>query len=214
MENMKEIANRWGTDKFIHGFAEIYENHFAPIRDKVTSLLEIGIHEGKSLRMWSEYFHNCPVIIGWDVNAYETDEFGRRIVTAVVNQERLDETAFILQGPQLDVIVEDGGHTMKGQQMSLAYLWPRLKPGGTFIVEDLHTSLPGDPYEWIGGGCLPDFSNSSLEALKGLQKTGMLRSVYMTSEQISLIERECESCRIFDTKGDGRHITSILVKKL
>lgn len=214
MHKLSELAEKYGTDKLIHGFTEIYDKHFNSQKEKVHSLLEIGIHEGRSLRMWRDYFVNAERIVGWDIHMYEIDQFGRGITTAVVNQERLADTAFALDpSPTFDVIVEDGKHSMKGQQESLAYLWSKLNPGGTFIIEDLHTSLPHNPYEWAGGQCLPDFSNSSLLALYGLQDTGKIKSVYMTKEQEELISSECLSCTVYDVKGDGRHITSILVKK-
>ena len=38
---------------------------------------------------------------------------------------------------------DDGGHTMLQQQLTLAAYWRRVRPGGLFIIEDLHTSFSG-----------------------------------------------------------------------
>ncbi|CAF0873497.1 unnamed protein product [Adineta steineri] len=43
-----------------------------------------------------------------------------------------------------DVIVDDGGHTMKQQITSLIYLLPKVQSGGIYVLEDLLTSYMGD----------------------------------------------------------------------
>ena len=43
-------------------------------------------------------------------------------------------------GGNFDIIVEDGGHYMKQQIVSLNELWPAIKPGGMYFVEDTLTS--------------------------------------------------------------------------
>ena len=40
----------------------------------------------------------------------------------------------------LDIIIDDGGHKMSHQQLSLKYLFKNLNPNGYYIIEDLHTS--------------------------------------------------------------------------
>jgi hypothetical protein len=48
-----------------------------------------------------------------------------------------------------DIIVDDGGHSMEQQNISLKHLWRTIKPGGYYFIEDLHTSYlagwHGDP---------------------------------------------------------------------
>lgn len=212
------LAKRYNVDKREHGFIEIYSNYFYYQRKSIKALLEIGVYKGDSLRMWADYF-SCAKIYGWDLKPYALNEFGINISTFLVNQEdraSIEKFLSILGKEKIkfDVIIDDGGHTMQGQQISLAMLWEYISPGGIYIVEDLHTSLPHNPYEWTGGKCLPDFSNSSLRALRDLQNTGKMSSIYMTDEEMQRITNECLSCRVYDIKGDERHITSVLIKKV
>ena len=51
-------------------------------------------------------------------------------------QKFIDET-----GGDFDIIIDDGGHTMNQQQVSLETLWKIVKPGGMYFVEDLQTSF-------------------------------------------------------------------------
>lgn len=211
-----EIARRYGTDKIDHGFIKPYADALDSRRESVKRVLEIGVHEGRSLQMWRDYFPNA-LVEGWDILSFPENKFGPRTTTRVVNQEDaisiLSAMANVAHG-SYDLIIDDGAHTMSGQQISLATLWPYLAPGGIFIVEDLHTSLPHNPYEWAGGKCKEDFSNSTLRALQRLEVAQGMISEYMTQEQMDMISKECLSCSVIDAKNDERHITSILFKIL
>ena len=53
---------------------------------------------------------------------------------------------------QLDLIIDDAAHVLSHQITSLEALWPKLAPGGVFIVEDLTVgALP-----WLRGEALQD----------------------------------------------------------
>jgi len=43
-------------------------------------------------------------------------------------------------GGHFDVIVEDGSHVPSHQLISFETLWPSVKPGGVYIVEDIETN--------------------------------------------------------------------------
>lgn len=45
-----------------------------------------------------------------------------------------------------DIIVDDGGHTMKQQITSFIHLLPKVRSGGVYVIEDLHTSYAGGKY--------------------------------------------------------------------
>lgn len=44
-----------------------------------------------------------------------------------------------VSGP-LDVVFDDGSHQAEDQQATIRHLWPRLKHGGLYVIEDIHTS--------------------------------------------------------------------------
>ncbi len=63
------------------------------------------------------------------------------------NKDQLD--SFIRTvGGKFDIIVDDGGHTMEQQITSFELLFPHVKSGGIYVVEDLHTSY----WKMYGGG--------------------------------------------------------------
>jgi predicted O-methyltransferase YrrM len=102
-------------------------------------MLEIGVDRGGSLRMWREYMPNAT-IVGLDINpkAAQHDDPERHIHVRIGDQTdiRFLESVFDEFGP-FDTVLDDGGHTPKQMIGSFQYLFPRLKPGGVYIVEDV-----------------------------------------------------------------------------
>lgn len=135
--NLDQLFLREGADKSSagHGYVKTYEELFAPIREKVSCLLEIGIYQGASIRAWLEYFPNA-LIIGIDCEPqylHGSDRYwwfkGRQ------------EDPFFLGDvlgkiPQPEIIIDDGSHMPAHQIASFTRLWPALAPGGLYAIED------------------------------------------------------------------------------
>ena len=60
---LNEINKKFGTDKGgKHCYLErYYEPTFSPIRESTKKLLEIGVYEGASIRLWREYFSSAEI---------------------------------------------------------------------------------------------------------------------------------------------------------
>ncbi len=142
---LTELGLKYGTDKATyHGFTEFYDKLLQG-RD-ISTLLEIGIYKGASLQMWRDYFPDT-VIIGFDISEVKVPG----CLTFKVNCEdsmeifktisvKLLPVYFSIGNEFFDLIIDDGGHTMKQQQVTFNALWPRLASGGIYIIEDIHTS--------------------------------------------------------------------------
>lgn len=153
---MDEIMLKYGTDKnsYCHNYVAKYLEYFEPLKDKELKILEIGIYRpptndqvpGASLMTWYEYFPKAK-IYGVDVQSF-TDVENDRIKTIIANQELREKNEVVNGlkeiidnfGGDFDIIIDDGGHTMAQQQVTLGYMFKYLKPGGLFVIEDLHTS--------------------------------------------------------------------------
>jgi hypothetical protein len=111
---------------------------------KVERLLEIGNSAG-SLRAWIECFPKAE-IVGLDVN--HTGPSGQDDHHAMA--EAVDNFFFVLGNQadlvtlnalgSFDVVVDDGGHHSFEQIASFETLFPRMRPGGWYFIEDLHCS--------------------------------------------------------------------------
>ncbi|MFZ4499967.1 MAG: hypothetical protein ACOYMZ_00530 [Minisyncoccia bacterium] len=139
MRTLDEIALTYGTDKSstFHNYTEKYDHYFSVMRNSTIRILEIGIQNGYSLKTWKEYFPNAE-IYGIDiVDCTLMDE--PRIKTLIGSQ---NDTTFLKQvqeqyGP-FDIIIDDGSHYSTDMKISLDTLFPYLKQGGLYVVEDLH----------------------------------------------------------------------------
>ena len=64
-----------------------------------------------------------------------------RITTYVVDQGSRESLEAFLRdhpNPDFDIIIDDGSHRADHQQISLEVLFPHLKPGGLYFIEDLN----------------------------------------------------------------------------
>jgi methyltransferase family protein len=133
-------------DKWHHYFP-IYERYFAKFRGGPVSILEIGVDKGGSLELWWEYFRPDAQIIGIDINptCSAFNDPARNTCVYIGDQS---DAAFLRtiadwHGP-FDIIIDDGGHYVAQQKVSFETLYPHVKDGGVYLVEDLHTNLwPG-----------------------------------------------------------------------
>jgi SAM-dependent methyltransferase len=213
--SLTEMCERYPTDKcpYAHGFIEIYDRLFESERDSMERFFEIGILNGVSHLMWREYFPNAE-IFGIDIKDYSAQSEGSGIETFVADQaNRNDLKAFIDKyGGNFDVILDDGGHAMDHQQVSLGYLFQHVKSGGIFIIEDVHTSLPDmypDPFFEVA----EDEMNTTLLMIEYFIRTGKIRSQYMTNKEIQYLEENIHSIELHHRVNSKHSILAIIRKK-
>lgn len=207
MKSLHEIGLETNTDKATyHLFTILYDYVFSPIRKEKIKLFEIGIHRGSSLKMWEEYFYNGK-IYGADIDNYKFLD-NERISTFYLNQEQEEELKSV--DDDFDIIIDDGGHTMLQQQTTLKILFTdKLKSGGYYVLEDLHTSI----INYDSGIYGQTFNNNTLNLLENL-KIGIWPSnneYFIGYDDFLKISENIEYLRIFKVKTGS--ITSIIKKK-
>jgi hypothetical protein len=134
--------------KWNHYF-EIYERHLKHLRDSKINLLEIGISHGGSLQMWDHYFKGNAMIYAVDINP-ECKKFESENVRVFIGSQEDKNFLRDLRSliPPVDVLIDDGGHTMKQQITTFETLFDHVKADGIYICEDTHTSY----WKHFGGG--------------------------------------------------------------
>lgn len=149
-----------------HGYTTAYERFFEPLRDHSIHILEIGVGSGESMMTWLEYFPKAHVY-GVDIVA-DTNEWNSTTITPheryTFEQGNQGNHNFwkdfvIEHGPGWDIVIDDGSHMARDVMTSFPCLWPYLKSGGLYCVEDLFVSYdptyssPNFPshMEWIFG---------------------------------------------------------------
>ena len=119
-----------------------YESFFAPLVGQAISLLELGVHNGASLRFWRDYFENAT-IVGLDCNPVRIDDSTGMIHVYQGYQQDinlLDRIAREQAPDGFDVIIDDCSHIGRYARISFWHLFQNhLKPGGFYAIEDWRT---------------------------------------------------------------------------
>jgi hypothetical protein len=137
-----------------HSYTPQYHNLLSSMRDTAKIVVEIGIGNiplmigisgrdylpGASLRMWRDYFSNAK-IIGCDIldnvlfqeppiHTFKVDQSSEASLINLMNTVKLI-------GDYADFIIDDGSHIEEHQIISFKALWPLVKKGGLYIIEDV-----------------------------------------------------------------------------
>lgn len=200
------------TDKGLsgHGFTEIYERFFYPLKYEPIKIFEIGIGRGDSLRLWEHYFPKASI---YGIDIFDKSSLAsKRIHTFVADQGSRNKLKQFIRklGNTYDIILDDGGHYMDLQQVSFAFLFKYAKPGGYYIIEDVHTSLP---QFYPGFGVEQDGANATLRMIQHFTETGKIESPYMTRDEIRYLNQNIEYAVLF-AKNNRQHSMTCIFKKL
>ena len=207
MKSLKEISLKYDVDKLELGFLDHYEEKFESIRNDITKVLEIGVETGRSHRMWLEYFPNAN-IYGFDIFKFGVDELNRlqkdnpyldRSIMFKGDQENTNdlEKFLSLHGGDFYIIIYDGGHTIKQQQLSLGILFNAVKSGGYYIIEDLH-ACSGEWPTLYGYQVINEGDTLTTDLLKSIENkdNSITETNYLTKDILDNIKNNVESCKI------------------
>jgi hypothetical protein len=198
---------QYNTDKYDHGFIDVYEPYFNNMSES-KHILEIGVYYGGSLKYLSDKFKDGN-IYGIDIED-KTQYDEERIKTYIVNQEDRNALNKFLEetNVEFDIIIDDGGHTMRQQQVSFGTLFKRLKKGGIYILEDLHTSRLDN-----FGTIFPDDSITTLDMLNSFKYTKNIVSNHMLDDEKKYIKNNVENIRIWSRTPDYNQSVTSIIKK-
>jgi hypothetical protein len=175
-----------------------------PYRDKDLALLEMGLQIGgpeqnkpadrktsrlPSINMWLDYLPQAR-IFGLDISDFSWFEHDRFTFVQCDMEDRASIAAAKDKvGQPLDIILDDASHASHHQQMGLLEFWPLLKPGGLYIVEDLHWQPPA--YE------RPDHTKTR-DLLRGFMNSGTFtHSDPEIGAAFTAIADEISFCQVF-----------------
>lgn len=128
-----------------HGYERFYYPLFCDMFDKPVRLLEIGVENGNSMKIWDRLFKNANHLYGIGYKNYQQNykEVVANNMTLFMGDQ--SDTKFLNNfvqdsGGNFDFVIDDGSHVPSHIVKSFDYLWDQVNPGGYYIIEDIETS--------------------------------------------------------------------------
>lgn len=142
-ELQKSNPSVYSTDKFTgHAYGEFYDKLFEGKEKENLCILEVGVNEGGSVRLWHDYLKES-VIIGLDIvdswNGANKEDYLRLAISLNTNAYSPS-----IPLPFLDVIIEDGSHLLADQIYALKNFPSYLKHGGILVIEDVPSGVEAE----------------------------------------------------------------------
>lgn len=134
-----ESGPEYLTDKcWPHTYGPVvYNNLFEPIKDKVRNYLEIGASYGGSVLLARDYFLQSTI---WAVDVISPNRrLARKHADRIIYVQGNAYTKQIsdMFPNEMDIIIDDGSHTLEDQCLAIELYLEKLAVGGYFIIEDV-----------------------------------------------------------------------------
>ncbi len=146
--SLEELADNEKTDKnTVHAYLPLYQSLLEGKKDTAKNVLEIGIKNGGSIKLWSDFFTNATV--------YAID-IQKDIPPQLLNNEKIvlymstnayDEeifkNIFLNNNIKYDFILDDGPHTLDSMIKFIKLYSQIITDDGILMIEDVQS------WDWI-----------------------------------------------------------------
>lgn len=178
ISDLDKLALKYGTDKSPagHWYTKHYSRYLEPIRYENLNILEIGVHYGCSVKMWSEYFPNSN-IYGLDI-VEDCKQFENNNIYIEIGDCTSSEIYSKFNDNYFDIIIDDGSHYPEQILNNFNIYFEKVKYGGLYFIEDLFFSSYNNDWRELfmklhDAVCLPNFIAKSGQWLVGNRERAM-----------------------------------------
>lgn len=219
--NLDKLGKIYGTDKVdSHYYTKHYMSHFKKFRYKPIKLLEIGVggyenpyYGGQSLRMWKTYFPFGKI---FSIDIYDKSSLQEQRIKifkgSQVDKEFLNDITEKIG--EIDIIIDDGSHINDHVITTFKILFPKLKNGGIYVIEDTQTSYWKDY-----GGDSEDLNNpkTTMNFFKGLTDALNNQEFLISGYKPTYYDERVVSIHfyhnlIFIYKGENNEKSNLVIK--
>lgn len=197
-----------GSDKWDPYF-DVYEQYMNKFVGRSPVIVEIGVQGGGSIQLWRKYLGPTAKVIGIDIDpgVRQNEQYYDENTTIVIGDQGSPEfwDKFFVQYPVIDILLDDGGHTMSQQKVTFEKVFPHISKGGVFICEDTATSYYPTHGGALRGSTFIEYAKHLIDVIH----VGHIRDDHnhsITPEQIKLCKdissiNFVESMIIFEKNG-------------
>jgi cephalosporin hydroxylase len=148
--NLEQLINNNRTDKnTVHSYIPLYQELLKGKKETAKNVLEVGIYNGGSIKLWSEFFTNATTY-GIDIMSFDNvwDELkNKNNIKLYTSYDAYDEHTFKLnfldKGIKFDFLLDDGPHSLESMWAFIKLYSQVMTDDGILIIEDVQN------YKWI-----------------------------------------------------------------
>jgi len=142
--SLVSLINNIRTDKnTTHSYLELYERLLNSKKETAKNVLEVGICDGGSIKLWSDYFTNAT-IYGLDIlninNIWDELKHNDKIVlytsTNAYNASFF-QSNFLDKNIKCDFMLDDGPHSLESMIQFIKLYSQIMTDDGILIIEDV-----------------------------------------------------------------------------
>lgn len=124
-----------------------YSPEFTPRRGEQLTIVELGVFRGDGVRLFKDWFYNARVV-GIDplVNgsfkagvpqSTQEELLVHKDIEFIFKDAYTMEVANMFEDESIDYLLDDGPHTIESQLWAIEHYFPKIKKGGTILIEDV-----------------------------------------------------------------------------
>jgi len=145
--SLEQLVDTTRTDK-CHSYLPLYQSLLGGKKESAR-VLEVGIGAGGSIKLWSDFFSNATV---YGVDILPLDAMWEGIknnpsIQLLTSSNAYDQnfftTHFLEPGIKLDVVLDDGPHTLESMRQFIMLYSQIMAEDGILIIEDVQS------WDWI-----------------------------------------------------------------
>ena len=148
--SLEEIVDNSRTDKnTIHSYLPLYQKLLFSKKETAKNILEIGICNGGSIKLWSDFFTNATVY-GLDIMNIGDVWEGIKNKEKIILYTSIDAynndfftTHFLNKNIKCDFMLDDGPHSLESMKQFIKLYSQIMTDNGILIIEDVQSA------DWI-----------------------------------------------------------------
>jgi len=118
---------------------DAYQRHLGPLAGRQLAMAEVGVQSGGSIEMWKAVLGPNMHYFGIDINNACT-QFADANTTIMIGDQTdmgMWDSFYSTVVTELDLLIDDGGHTPEQMGMTFWRAFEHINPGGFIVTEDI-----------------------------------------------------------------------------
>jgi hypothetical protein len=144
--SLEQIVDNSRTDKnTAHSYLPLYQKLLISKKETAKNVLEIGIYNGGSIKLWKDFFTNANVY-GLDIihmnHIWDGIKNNKRIILYTSTDAYNDNffiDNFLNKNIKFDFMLDDGPHTLESMKQFIKLYSQIMTDDGILIIEDIQS---------------------------------------------------------------------------